>query len=196
MTKNDLVSALFLLFNNFGETPNEDLLRMWVDLLREDKFTAAEVMAGVKTLLRENIYKTRPPFAVLRDAIVKVTGRTNGRILTVDEKLRLVAESEWNLALAENAKFGGGQIGKLNPVTRSVLGPDGFGAIRRFAEDALVFEKKRFIDRWVLQAKLGPDAYDGADSMVRALTGRGTAFAEDATGIGVGMSAGRPKLLQ
>lgn len=139
------IAAILALSNNYGKVMEDNLLGIWLDLLND--FSATEVERGVKEVIETYEYKTRPPFAVLRKAIEKVTGKNR---IDPEEQLVLEAQSEWDRVLDAIRRLGSYRHPDyLDNTTKFVLrGFGGWDAVCKWETDRLDWKRKEFIDRW------------------------------------------------
>lgn len=143
------MAAITALSANFESIMPKELVKMWLDLLAE--YTAKEVELGVNKILRENEYKTRPPFAVLKKAIDNSIGRKK----IEPEKLRkLEAEDEWDYLIESISRYGRYNKPEFYEITEKVLrGMGGWDAACNWETDKLEWKHKEFIEKFELASE-------------------------------------------
>jgi hypothetical protein len=132
--------ALSVLAENFGRDFSDDLLRLWLDLLAP--YSAEQVQAAVKAVISGYVYKTLPPFAVLKAALDDVSG-------TGEKALELQALSEWGKLLDAFAKQGSRHKPPLHPTTDYVLHClGGWETACQWTYRELDFKRRDFLRYW------------------------------------------------
>lgn len=138
------VSAIMLLSTNYDSAMPDGLLDIWVNLLEE--YSAHEVENGVAEVIKTYQYKTRPPYAILRKAIDKVTGKKQ---IEPEVSLDMQAEAEWDKLLDAIFQYGRYRKPQLHPTTEFVLrGMGGWDAACDWETDRLDFKRRTFIEKW------------------------------------------------
>lgn len=143
------VAAIMALSNNYGKVMEDNLLDIWVDLL--SGYSVQEVENGIRKVIEEYEYKTRPPFAVLKKAIDSVRG-----IKKIEpEKLRKKeAEDEWDYLLESISRYGRYNKPEFYEITEKVLrGMGGWDAACNWETAKLEWKHKEFIEKFELASE-------------------------------------------
>lgn len=140
------MAAIVALSANYDQAIQKDLMKIWLGLLEE--YSASEVELGVKAVIREYEFKTRPPFAVLRKAIDRICGI---RRIDPDEAIQIEAEAEWDRLLDDIADYGRYNKPELHPTTEYALrGMGGWDAACAWETSRLEWRRKEFIEKWIV----------------------------------------------
>lgn len=138
------MAAITALSANYDQVMQKDLMKIWLDLLEE--YSASEVVLGVKAVMREYEYKTRPPFAVLKKAIDKTSGK---KLIEPEEALKMMAHAEWDKLLNDISAYGRYKEPKLDPTTAYVIrGMGGWNAACEWKTDRLEWRRREFLEKW------------------------------------------------
>lgn len=179
------ISALLALAENFGKEFPENLLDMWLELLKP--YSAQHAHLAVRVVLEQYEYKTMPPFAVLRRALDDLVG--------ISEKaLVLQAVAEWGVLIETIDRIGYYGVPKLHPTTAYVVRlMGGWDSVCRWPEKGMEFRRKEFIELWAQSHGKADRMKLGADAMRFALGG---AHHPGAQSIGVGLGEGVRALIK
>lgn len=138
------VASIMALCANYGSVMEDNLLDIWLDLLSE--YSALQVKKGVAEVIKTYKYKTRPPYAVLRDAIDRVSGIER---IDPETSLKMQAEAEWDDLLENISRYGRYKEPELDRTTAYVLrGMGGWDAACDWESSRLDWKHKEFVDKW------------------------------------------------
>lgn len=183
------ISALLALAENFGKEFPENLLDMWLELLKP--YSARHVHLAVRAVLEEYEYKTLPPFAVLRRALDDLAG-------TSEKSLELQAVAEWGVLLKTIDRVGYYGVPKLHSTTAYVVRlMGGWESVCCWPEKGMEFRRKDFIELWAQSHGKVDRMALGADAARYAL-GDGRQSGAQSIGSGLGeviqaLSEGQPE---
>lgn len=142
---------------NFGTVLSPTLLRMWLRLL--ERYTPEQVEAGAVRVIGTYVYKTMPPFAVLREAIEGTSG--DGQ-----KETGLQANAEWSWLMDQVSK---GLLYRepeqVHPTTAYVVRMmGGWAAVGAWEQRYLDFKRRDFLELWT-------QAHGKVDALERGASG-------------------------
>lgn len=138
------LAALYALALNYGKEFPRPLAQLWMRLL--EPYSAEQVEEGVARVVSEYEYKFLPPFAVLRKAMDKASGR-----IPAEQLLDMQAEAEWNALLDALTRCGRYDPPALHATTAYVLrGMGGWNAACDWQTEKLEWRHKEFVEAWKL----------------------------------------------
>lgn len=127
---------------NYGKELSAELLKMWLRLLAS--YTPEQVEAGAVHVIGSYVYKTMPPFAILREAIDEAAGAG-------PRATEMQAAAEWARLQRDIPRYGTyARPETLHPTTAHVLGVmGGWKAACLWETRLLDFKRKEFVELWV-----------------------------------------------
>ena len=138
------LAALMALAANFGKEFSESLLGIWLNLLSH--YSADAVDAGVSRVIEKYVYKTLPPYAVLRISIDEAIG-----LVQPEHALDMAALAEWNKLIADIGKYGRYNCPQFCATTAYVLrGMGGWDAACSWDTEKLEWRRREFVESWKL----------------------------------------------
>ncbi len=137
-------TAIQALSLNYDKKMEPVLLKIWLRLLA--KYTVQQVEAGVERVIAEYVYKTIPPFAVLKHAIDKSLPS-----YVEESTLEAMAESEWAALREQVRRLGIYRTPHFdNPTTACVVDMmGGWSAMCDMVKGELSYRRKDFIELWL-----------------------------------------------
>lgn len=166
-----LMAVIMGIAENFEKEISPTLMRMWLKLL--SGYSVEQVEAGALLLIETYTFKTLPPFAVLRECILKASGSQEGNV-------ELQAVAEWAKLQGDIVHYGSYRKPDMHPVTEQVLRMmGGWSAACCWETRVIDFKRREFLELWAqthgkehvialgANAALGAGA-DGIEAMVSA----------------------------
>lgn len=164
--------ALKALAMNFNSDIKPELFSVWLAKLSE--FPANVVLMAVSNVMDTYEFKTLPPYAILRNEILKLLGRNE----TPEDKTAK-AQAEWDTLVRKIERIGSyGEPGELHETTDYVLrAMGGWSALCSSLTQAnMPFMAKDFVTRWV-QADGKVEAMEGGALALEELKARNARIA-------------------
>lgn len=131
---------------NYDKDLNPQLAKLWLKIL--EPYSADVVSAAVMYVVQTYAYKTLPPFAVLQEAIRKVTGEKPKP--EPAKALETRAEAEWGIVLKAIVDVGSYGSPKLCPQTEKTI--ELMGGWQHLCgtltESNMDFKRRDFIKLW------------------------------------------------
>ena len=140
------LAALSAMALNYDKTLNPDLAKLWLKIL--EPYSADVVSAAVMYVVQTYAYKTLPPFAVLQEAIRKVTGEKPKP--EPAKALETRAEAEWGIVLKAIVDVGSYGSPKLCPQTEKTIALMGGWQhlCGTLTESNMDFKRRDFVKLW------------------------------------------------
>lgn len=140
------LAALSAMALNYDKDLNPKLAKLWLKIL--EPYSADVVSAAVMYVVQTYAYKTLPPFAVLQEAIRKVTGEKPNP--EPEKALETRAEAEWGIVLRAMSDVGSYGSPKFCPQTeRTVELMGGWPHLcATVTQSNMDFKRRDFIKLW------------------------------------------------
>lgn len=164
--------ALNALAMNFNSEIKPELFAIWLAKLSE--FPANVVLMAVSNVMDTYEFKTLPPYAILRNEVLKLMGRVEK-----PEDKTAKAQAEWDILVRKIERIGSyGEPGELHETTDYVLRAMGGWSVlcSSLTQANMPFMAKDFVTRWV-QADGKVEAMEGGALALEELTARNARIA-------------------
>lgn len=140
------LAALSAMALNYDKDLNPKLAKLWLKIL--EPYSADVVSAAVMYVVQTYAYKTLPPFAVLQEAIRKLTGER--KKLEPEKALETRAEAEWGIVLRAMSDVGSYGSPEFCPQTeRTVELMGGWPHLcATVTQSNMDFKRRDFIKLW------------------------------------------------